>query len=285
MRGTFSLGETMRAVCALIDRFLVSHWRWIDEHYLAEGKGRADTDRRAMVTLAVFVLMLVFLYYIVLAYGGIQRAMATELPATIGNVWPAFGEFLRNHSRLIENITWSLGCFFCYFLVPAVVIKTVFRERLRDHGLAGGGFWRHLWIYAILFAPVGILVWMVSYSDAFLQRYPFYSRPAGLTDFLVWEAFYGLQFFSLEFFFRGFVLRGLAPRIGRYAIFMMVVPYTMIHFQKPFLETLGAIVAGTVLGTLALRTKTIWGGVAIHVAVAWSMDVAAVIQKGGFVGG
>jgi membrane protease YdiL (CAAX protease family) len=55
----------------------------------------------------------------------------------------------------------------------------------------------------------------------------------------------------------------------------MIVPYCMIHYGKPLPETLGAIVAGLVLGTLALRTRSIWGGVLIHIGVALTMDMLA----------
>ena len=48
----------------------------------------------------------------------------------------------------------------------------------------------------------------------------------------------------------------------------MIVPYCMIHYGKPMPETLGAIVAGLILGTLAMRTRSIWGGVLIHIGVA-----------------
>ena len=100
-----------------------------------------------------------------------------------------------------------------------------------------------------------------------------------MADLLIWELFYGLQFFALEFFFRGFMLHAWKDRLGYFSIFAMVIPYCMVHFQKPWPETLGAILAGTVLGTISLRTGTIWGGVFIHVAVAWSMDFAAIVQK------
>jgi membrane protease YdiL (CAAX protease family) len=49
----------------------------------------------------------------------------------------------------------------------------------------------------------------------------------------------------------------------------------MIHYGKPMAETYGAIIAGVVLGTLAMRTRSIWGGVLVHCAVAISMDVLA----------
>ena len=55
----------------------------------------------------------------------------------------------------------------------------------------------------------------------------------------------------------------------------MTVPYCMIHFGKPMPETFGAIGAGVVLGFMSLKTRSIWLGAMLHVAVAWSMDAAA----------
>jgi len=69
--------------------------------------------------------------------------------------------------------------------------------------------------------------------------------------------------------------------MGSQAIFAMVVPYVMIHFGKPMPETFAAILAGIFLGTLAMKTRSIWAGFLIHVSVAVSMDVAALLQTGG----
>jgi membrane protease YdiL (CAAX protease family) len=49
----------------------------------------------------------------------------------------------------------------------------------------------------------------------------------------------------------------------------------MIHFEKPIVETLAALGAGVILGTLAMRTRSIWLGFAIHVSVALTMDLLA----------
>ena len=87
-------------------------------------------------------------------------------------------------------------------------------------------------------------------------------------DLWTWEALYAAQFISLEFFFRGFLLQGLRRALGANAIFVMIVPYCMIHYGKPMPETFGAIGAGLILGTLAMRTRSIWGGVLIHIGVA-----------------
>jgi membrane protease YdiL (CAAX protease family) len=55
----------------------------------------------------------------------------------------------------------------------------------------------------------------------------------------------------------------------------------MIHFGKPFPETLGAIFAGIFLGTLAFRTGSIWIGFFIHESVAFTMDIVSLLHTGG----
>jgi len=88
---------------------------------------------------------------------------------------------------------------------------------------------------------------------------------------------YALQFFGVEFFFRAFLTRGLAPIAGAASIFIALVPYCMIHFPKPMPEAFGSIITGIVLATIAMRTKTIWGGVFVHVAVAVAMDAMSIL--------
>ena len=100
-------------------------------------------------------------------------------------------------------------------------------------------------------------------------------RSEALQTLLLWELLYIAQFVTLEMFFRGFMLHGLRRSFGANAIFVMMVPYFMIHFNKPMPEAVGAIGAGLILGTLAMRTRSIWGGAAIHVAVAVTMDLLA----------
>ena len=89
-----------------------------------------------------------------------------------------------------------------------------------------------------------------------------------------------IQFFALEFFFRGFFLHGIKQRFGFYSVFVMMIPYCMIHFGKPFPETISAIIAGTALGILSLKSNNIWLGVFIHCSVAITMDICSLWQKG-----
>ena len=82
-----------------------------------------------------------------------------------------------------------------------------------------------------------------------------------------------VQFIALEFFFRGALLHGLEREIGHSAIAVSTLPYVMVHFQKPWPETLGSLVAGVLLAKLSLRTRSIWPGTALHIIVALSMDI------------
>ena len=74
----------------------------------------------------------------------------------------------------------------------------------------------------------------------------------------------------------------LRPAIGANAIWVMCVPYMMIHLPKLWLEASGAILFGLFLGILALRSRSIWGGVLVHAGVAVSMDVVSLVKRGSF---
>jgi membrane protease YdiL (CAAX protease family) len=89
-----------------------------------------------------------------------------------------------------------------------------------------------------------------------------------------------VQFFGLEFFFRGFLLHSLKPSLGTYSIFVMMVPYCMIHWGKPMPEAFAAIFAGLFLGWLSYHNGNIWMGLVLHCTVAFSMDVMALFNKG-----
>jgi uncharacterized protein len=185
--------------------------------------------------------------------------------------------------ELASYAFWSLACFTCYLAVPALLLRFLRPgEPLSSFGLSWSGLRGHGRTYLLLFLVTLPVVVLASTRPAFQQTYPFYRLAArSPLDFLAWEALYALQFVSLEFFFRGFLVHTLKRDLGAHAIFVAVVPYCMIHFQKPLPEALGAIVAGVVLGTLSLRTGSVLGGAAVHVGVAVTMDLLALAQKAG----
>jgi membrane protease YdiL (CAAX protease family) len=177
---------------------------------------------------------------------------------------------------------WAALIIKLYFIVPALFIKLVFRERLREYGLRLGGAFKDVKLYFMMLCVMIPLVLYFSTTKSFQARYPFYDLKPGepmFPDFLIWEVLYFLQFFSLEFFFRGFMVHGLKNRFGFYSIFIMTIPYCMIHFGKPLPETIAAIIAGIVLGVLSLKSRSILLGVLIHYSVAITMDLCALWHK------
>jgi membrane protease YdiL (CAAX protease family) len=188
-----------------------------------------------------------------------------------------------NTLRLLELGWWVAVLFTFYFMVPALFIRLVLRERLRDYGLKLQGAFRDYGLYVAMLMFMIPLVLFFSATPGFQARYPFYEMQKGdplFPHFIAWEALYFLQFCALEFFFRGFMVHGTRQTFGYYSVFVMTIPYCMIHFGKPFPETLAAIIAGIVLGTLSLKSRSVWLGIAIHYSVAITMDLCALWQKG-----
>jgi membrane protease YdiL (CAAX protease family) len=243
-------------------RFLtLDQWRAIDAETPRDPAQAGTFDWRVLVILIVVAVSLTIQEYI-----GDRGFFEAHWPASLGN----------RYYELEGFAWWSGWRVFGYVVMPMVTLLCMPGARIRDAHLSLRGFFHHLWIYVLLFLLVLPAVILASKTPEFRHTYPFY-RLANRSSFdlWTWEALYGAQFVSLEIFFRGFILQGLRRALGSNAIFVMIVPYCMIHYGKPLPETLGAIVAGLILGTLAMRTKSIWGGVLIHIGVAMTMDVLA----------
>ena len=171
--------------------------------------------------------------------------------------------------------TCVLGC----MVLPMVYLRLTGRS-LRDYNLRFSGLTAHLGVYAAMCAAVLLCVAAVSFLPDFQRIYPFYPlADRSWLDLLLWELGYAAQFVALEFFFRAFLLEGLRRCLGPGAILVMLLPYCMLHVPKTGLETAGSIIAGLVLGMMAMRWRSIWGGVLVHTTIAVSMDVASLLQQ------
>ena len=206
-------------------------------------------------------------------YGARQYYDVAVYPllASLDAVWHG-GLKLGPYSELWGYGWWAGTRVFGYVL-PLVLWKFFFpRDSLRDMGLRTRGFFKHAKIYGLFLATVLPAMLVVSKSPDFGNYYPFYKGSSrSYVDFGIWELMYYAQFFALELFFRGFMLRALRS-FGSGAIFAMAAPYCMIHYGKPYLEACGAIIAGVALGSLSMKTKSIWQGFLVHVTVAALMD-------------
>jgi hypothetical protein len=183
-----------------------------------------------------------------------------------------------------ERCLWNLDRMVT-IAVPVVVFRRfVDRRPGAFYGLTLAGFdWRP---YAtMLLVMVPLIAW-ASFQPSFLGVYPSY-RPGSAEAFLslsqratfgTYETTYALRYVSIELFFRGLLVIGLEKHMGRAVLMPMVTLYAFWHFGKPIPEAIGSIFAGYVLGVFALRTRSIVGGIIVHVGVAVAMDLAAYLQ-------
>ena len=255
----------------LYRRLFVDTWDRLNRAAAEERARHPGFDHRVVGVMILVALVLVFQEY----YGDRPNFEQFFGDRFAGSRWYALGGF-----------AWWAGAKVAgYLVIPALAVWGLLRGRLRDYGMSFRGMSRHIWIYVGLYLLILPAVICASYTRPFLATYPFYKYAGrSWSDFFAWELMYGASFLALEFFFRGFLLFTLERQMGAYAIFVMIVPYCMIHFHKPVAEVCGAIFAGIVLGTLSMATRSIWCGVLIHVSVAWTMDVLALLHTTGLPG-
>jgi hypothetical protein len=273
------------AIAPLVWLFFRKTWRELEEEAVAYRKALHDAgkvDYRPVVALCIGALILLMQDY----YGG--RAAYSPAYDQIVRPWlvkremahPGGWVSLEKYEELYALGWWAITRMGGYVL-PLVVWRMIFpRDAILDFGLRTRGFLEHAWIYAMFVTVMIPLMMIVARQPDFGMYYPFYRGCSrSWQDFGMWEVLYIGQFLTLEIFFRGWWVRACRS-FGVGAIFCMVVPYAMIHIGKPYLEACGAIVAGTVLGSLSMKTRSIYAGFLVHVTVAILMDLLALRNRG-----
>jgi uncharacterized protein len=228
----------------------------------------------------------------------IYTAIGISITRYFGNTSDFLGPILQNPAKFSM---WYCGFFFgseigkfhsmlywifmiilFYFVIPMIIVKFIFKQNLADYGFRLKGIQKDYPLYLLMLAIMLPIVFFASTTHAFQERYPLFQPSKGnlMPLFLWWQLAYFLQFVAVEFFFRGFILHGIKNRFGFYSIFIMTIPYCMVHFGKPFGETIAAVFAGIILGTLSLKSRSIILGIIIHYSVAISMDVFALWREG-----
>ena len=238
----------------------------------------AGLDRRAVAALVYTAFGLASIYYL--------KDTAAVARVLDGTALGWFGTWISNSpdNNLPGLGWWVLVVTVFYVIGPLLIIRFAWNANVSDFGLKlriEPGFWKLLAACTVIMLP---LVYLMSLTEGFSAKYPFLriynGEPYIGRTLLIWELIYFVQFFGLEFFFRGFLVHSLKRSLGLYSIFVMTVPYCMIHFGKPPAETMAAIAAGIFLGWISYRNGSIWLGLALHCTVAFSMDLMALWNKG-----
>ncbi len=187
------------------------------------------------------------------------------------------GKLLRWSSSLLVSV------------VPLILFYFIYeRENKSVYGLAPRKW--ELKPYLILLGLAGIVIALGSFLPDIQEFYPKYRRSYGgyfanahqipeWVSVLLYEISYGSDFISVELFFRGFLIMAFSRLLGPNVVLAMCATYCFLHFGKPLGESISSIFGGFILGVISLRTQHIWGGIMIHVGVAWLMEIFGYLQS------
>lgn len=193
--------------------------------------------------------------------------------------------------RFMRKVMWRAKSFFTIF-IPLMAFYFWY-EKKRDspnnwYGLSTRN--TDFRPYLILLVLVVVGIGIASFLSDLTNYYPRYI-PSGGERFsekhelapwipmLIYEGVYGADFVNVELFFRGFLVIGFSRILGGQAVLAMIGSYMFLHYGKPITEAISSVFGGYLLGILAFYSKRIWGGVILHVALAWSMEFFAWLQR------
>lgn len=183
-----------------------------------------------------------------------------------------------------DALYWNKVLYWPVLMLGLLICLAVWwRLQTRQTGLPGWTAAREKQIpyKGLLLLMIPAVAWAATRSD-FLQLYPRLQWVVGLEELKEWPAWkiilfegaYGCDFVSIELFFRGFLVIALARYAGPAVILPMASYYCVIHFGKPWPECVSALGGGLLLGMIAWRTGSVFGGLALHLGLAWMMEAA-----------
>lgn len=193
----------------------------------------------------------------------------------INMLWAPFNPL---HIQFYAYVNWFLNYFVFYLIIPLVFVCFFYKCSIVSFGFGTGSLGKYLQLYGVLFLIMIPVVILSSQSRDFTITYPLMQVPV-VHLIIIWEFLYLVQFIAVEFLFRGFLLFPFCERYGAAGILFSVIPYCIIHLGKPVPEAVGAIVTGIVLGYLAWKSKSIWGGVILHGSIALLMDLLSLVSR------
>lgn len=168
-------------------------------------------------------------------------------------------------------------------LILFIIRKSFFREQSFFGASVKNFQWKPYLLILLIMLP---LISIASAQTDFQDMYPkiklitgVYGEP-GLRWWhkLLFELSYGSDFAGIELFFRGFLVLAFSKWAGKDAILPMTCFYCTIHFGKPLGECISSYFGGLILGIVVYNTRSIVGGLMVHLGIAWMMEI------GGYIG-
>jgi membrane protease YdiL (CAAX protease family) len=165
---------------------------------------------------------------------------------------------LRHYYPLDIDFPSATQLIYC-LLIPLNAGGLFFRDKPSDYGVRIGR-----WKLGVIAVAIGLAIMaLILYGASKLPEFHSYYHRYHIDwpGLLLRNALY---MFAWEFLFCGYMLFGLERSIGRNAIFVQTIPFTLLHFGRPFLETLACIPGGFIFGYVAYRTRSFLPCFIIH---------------------
>ncbi len=165
------------------------------------------------------------------------------------------------------------------------VLWKIFHPSASFYGLTVKNFdWKPYFIMLLIMIP---LIAAASSQADFLSAYPKMKSITAIAEStarpwwykLLYQLSYGSDFVTIELFFRGFLILGFVQFAGKDAILPMACFYCTIHFGKPLAECISSFFGGILLGIIVYHTKSIVGGLVVHLGIAWLMEAGGTIAQ------
>ena len=224
---------------------------------------RLLTATRSLDTQVVVVLTVAVALVFVQLLLGSRSFFRSELASFLPEDWRGLGAW-----------GWWFGMQgVTGFVVPVLLLVLGFGRRPSEIGLGTGDGKLALTLAGLYLPLVAVGTWVLSDGAAFQAQYPHYDPAA--TDwrvFLIYEGLFLFYWIGWEYLWRGFVLFGTAHVFGLYAIFVQMVPFALLHADKPPAEAFLSILGGVALGALVWRCRAFWIAVPIHAAQMMILD-------------
>ncbi len=195
-----------------------------------------------------------------------------------------FSKLNYSENNFVHNLIFNLKRIIPFLIVFYAVKKIYDKDLNHLYGLRYKGMnYRPFFLMLLLMIP---LIAIASFQPDFQLSYPqyrFYNYKGvfGLNPLQSEGVFlfaYGLDFVSIELMYRGALVIGMARLLGKEAVLPMAGAYVILHFGKPAGEAVSSFFGGMILGIHALAKKNIFGGIIIHVGIAYFMEIAAILQ-------
>jgi hypothetical protein len=202
-----------------------------------------------------------------------KMAMSTELHLSNDYLWNYYW----------NQITyWPIRLIVMSFIL--FIIWRMFYAKESFFGFTVKNFkWKPYLVMLLIMVP---LIAAASTQPDFLAMYPKLNDVNSVLENvnnrwlyrLLHELSYGSDFISVELFFRGFLILAFIKIAGKDAILPMACFYCTIHFGKPLGECISSYFGGIILGVVVYHTRSIIGGLMVHLGIAWLMEL------GGYIG-